>query len=214
MPKGVYKHKTGFNLSPIWKKRLSLSHKGKRLSKEHKKHLSISHIGIQAGPKHPFWGKKLSREHRKNLSKNHANFSGKKHPLFGKHHSEETRRKMSLAKVGKKIGNRHWNWHGGTTSLRHRIRESLEYKRWRQVIFERDGFSCIWCGQLRGNIEADHIIPFSKIIEKLKFEQGIDNLYEKAMRYPLLWDINNGRTLCKKCHQKTDTYPIALKNYN
>ena len=30
--------------------------------------------------------------------------------------------------------------------------------------------------------------------------------YEEAMRCAALWKLNNGRTLCRPCHYKTDTY--------
>ena len=29
---------------------------------------------------------------------------------------------------------------------------------------------------------------------------------EEAIRCPELWDINNGRTLCNTCHNKTKRY--------
>jgi 5-methylcytosine-specific restriction endonuclease McrA len=62
----------------------------------------------------------------------------------------------------------------------------LEYKLWRRAVFTRDNFTCIWCG-IKGDIEADHIKPWSLF---------------PALRYA----IDNGRTLCKDCHKKTDTY--------
>jgi len=51
--------------------------------------------------------------------------------------------------------------------------------------------SCLFCG-CKGEINADHIIPFAKIVR--------DNDMKK------LWDVNNGRTLCAPCHRQTDTY--------
>jgi hypothetical protein len=67
-----------------------------------------------------------------------------------------------------------------------------EYKEWRKKVFERDKFQCILCNS-KTDIEADHIKPKSKYPE-------------------LVYDIDNGRTLCKKCHKNTDTYgPSAIK---
>lgn len=103
----------------------------------------------------------------------------------------EVLKKMSLAKKGKPAPYRqgekcHW-WKGGVTKTNIKIRMSLEYKLWRTAVFSRDNFTCIWCGQKSGDIEADHIKPFSKFPE-------------------LRFAIDNGRTLCHSCHTKTDTY--------
>jgi 5-methylcytosine-specific restriction endonuclease McrA len=77
-------------------------------------------------------------------------------------------------------------WRGGVTPKHELIRKSVEYKAWRQSVFERDGFACIQCGT-RGNIEADHIKSFS-LFPDLRF------------------DVANGRTLCVQCHKATPSY--------
>lgn len=105
--------------------------------------------------------------------------------------TKEVRDKMSKAKLGKpapwRQGNKCHFWKGGVTPINRAIRMSLEYKLWRQAVFERDKFTCLFCGKLRGRIEADHIKPFS-LFPELRFA------------------IDNGRTLCRECHHKTDTY--------
>jgi len=35
--------------------------------------------------------------------------------------------------------------------------------------------------------------------------------FEEALLCEELWNINNGRTLCIKCHKKTDTYALNFK---
>src|SRR3990167_306061 len=89
--------------------------------------------------------------------------------------TEEHKRKLRLAKLGKKrpVGfaekvsgkNNNW-WKGGITPLNAKIRSSFEYKLWRKAIFERDNYTCIWCGTKSGNgkaviLNADHIKPFA-----------------------------------------------------
>ena len=148
-------------------------------------------------------GTKFSEEYRKKLSQCRI---GQKSGMKGKHHSQTTKEKISNVLKEKKIGfqinyipwnkglkcdwesgDKNFNWKGGKTNERLRIYNSLEYKIWRRTIFKRDNFTCIFCKQRGGRLEADHIKPFS--------------LYPK-----LRFDIENGRTLCKECHKETDTY--------
>ncbi len=112
--------------------------------------------------------------------------------------SKETRKKMSEShkkikitwgkSISKaKMGEKNPNWKGGITPERLRIWRSEAYKLWRKTVFERDNYTCIFCNQKGGKLNADHIKPFSL--------------------YPLLrFSVQNGRTLCVPCHQKTPTY--------
>lgn len=85
-------------------------------------------------------------------------------------------------------GNKNPNWKGGVTKENEIIRKSIEYKEWRRLVFERDSYTCKHCGDNKGgNLQADHIKPFAYFPE-------------------LRFDVDNGRTLCKECHKKTDTY--------
>jgi 5-methylcytosine-specific restriction endonuclease McrA len=68
-----------------------------------------------------------------------------------------------------------------------RIRESLEYRMWRRSVYERDHFTCVFCGATKVPLEADHIKPFA-LFPELRFA------------------IDNGRTLCKPCHRTTSTF--------
>jgi len=86
-----------------------------------------------------------------------------------------------------KLGNKNPMWKGGITPETKRIRESANIKWWRKSVFERDSYTCQFCGKKGGKLNADHIKSFSK--------------------YPSLrFILCNGRTLCNDCHRKTDNY--------
>lgn len=81
----------------------------------------------------------------------------------------------------KKRGKYHPQWKDGASSKNHLIRNSSKYKYWRTSVFIRDDYMCRKCGELGGELNAHHIESFSK---------------HPALRF----DIDNGITLCKKCH--------------
>lgn len=145
-------------------------------------------------------GKKVSNETRKRMSQ-----------ASKKRMTKEARLHLSLLHKKNGIkpplvkGKAHYNWKGGITPLTKKIRQSTKYTTWRTQIFIRDSYLCVLCG-LGGELNADHYpTPFSVIFHKEKISSLKDS--EKCKK---LWDINNGRTLCIKCHRKTDTY---AKNY-
>lgn len=78
-------------------------------------------------------------------------------------------------------------WKGGICSENRLLRNSAKYDSWRSAVFARDEYTCQDCGCRGGKLTADHIKAWS--------------LYP-ALRF----DISNGRTLCRPCHQKTDTF--------
>lgn len=182
------------------KRKLSLFNKGKRLSKETIEKMSLS----RTGEKSPMWGKHHSEESKRKNSTSHkgkiAWNKGLKNWM-----SEEGKARMIASKRGKPTssrgkkrpefsGSKHWNWKGGRNSVNDTIRKSLEYKLWRKAVFERDNFTCIWCGQRGGKLNADHIKPFA---------------YFPELRFA----IDNGRTLCIECHKKTNTFAGKAKKY-
>lgn len=111
---------------------------------------------------------------------------------IGKYVSEETKKKMSEAQEKEN----HWNWRGGITPLTQQIRHSFKYRQWRSDVFTRDDFTCQKCEVRGGYLEADH---YPKKFSEIFHENKIKTL-EEALNCEELWNINNGRTLCKKCH--------------
>lgn len=144
----------------------------------------------------------------------------RKPPSFlGKHHTEETKKKISLSHIGKTFTEEHKKhlseshigqkpsmetllklsesrrgskshlWKGGVSPENKRIRRSIEYMLWRVAVFSRDNWTCMECGKRGGTLHPHHIKFFSEFPE-------------------LRFAIDNGITLCKKCHQ---TYHSQLK---
>lgn len=71
-------------------------------------------------------------------------------------------------------------WKGGISILEN-DRSGIEYIKWRKSVFERDHFTCQKCGKTHCNINAHHIYNW-KDFENLRY------------------NIDNGITLCEKCH--------------
>ena len=102
--------------------------------------------------------------------------------------SIEVRKKLS--------GENNHSWKGGITPFYLQIRGCFEYRQWRSDVFTRDNFTCQICGDDRGgNLQAHHKISFSDILNKYEI-----TTYDEAINCEALWNINNGVTLCEKCH--------------
>ena len=83
-------------------------------------------------------------------------------------------------------GENNKNWQGGLTKINYSLRHSWEYREWRLRVLTRDNNKCQWCGS-QDELTVDHIKPFSTHPE-------------------LRMEDSNGRTLCRSCHIKTDTW--------
>ncbi len=91
-------------------------------------------------------------------------------------------------------GEKNNNWKGGITEAQKKIRNSLDYKLWREAVFKRDNYTCQGCGIRGGELNADHIKPFAWFPE-------------------LRLAIDNGQTLCVPCHKLTPTFGGKSKNF-
>jgi len=146
-------------------------------------------------------GKKKADKIRQSLRLRRKN--GEIFSFKGYEHTEEWKREMSerLKKdnpskrpevIAKLSGSNSHLWRGGITEPNKLIRNGHKFRNWRIAVFERDNYTCQECGEKskKGHkvyLEAHHIKSFS-VYKELRFE------------------VDNGRTLCKKCHKKTDNY--------
>jgi len=89
------------------------------------------------------------------------------------------------------------NWKGGRTKTSQLVRTRALYLRWRTRVFERDSYICQDCGAKCGDgkrvlLNAHHILSFA------------DN---PAKRF----DVDNGLTLCRQCHEKRHPHLAAQR---
>lgn len=134
-------------------------------------------------------GKKgiYSKETLRKISE-HNWCKGKKNPQLSEANRKriydtEKRKKMSERQKGKKGS----NWRGGVTAENFKIRHSIEMRLWREAVFARDNWTCQICRYIGTDLNAHHIKPFA---------------YYPELRFA----IDNGITLCIKCHSKTYSY--------
>ena len=116
---------------------------------------------------------------------------GENNPFYGKKHSvanNEINRKAHLGKSawnkglkGFNKGSKHYNWKDGITKKNANIRNSIEYKLWREAVFARDNWTCQKC-KIKGGVLRGH--------HKENFSQCIG----------LRTSIENGITFCRNCH--------------
>lgn len=78
-------------------------------------------------------------------------------------------------------GPNHYNWKGGVNPKNQIFRKSKAYYDWRTKVFKRERFTCNICHHYGKGLQAHHRIPWADHPE-LRFE------------------VDNGITLCKKCH--------------
>lgn len=98
-------------------------------------------------------------------------------------------------------GNRSYAWRGGITDKNLLIRSGFYYKKWRLNVFIRDSYTCRHCGQVGGKLHAHHIKRFSVILNDIRQKFPLLSVDSVAENYKDLWDVQNGETLCEKCHK-------------
>lgn len=77
-------------------------------------------------------------------------------------------------------GKNHPRWNGGSKE-HHKWRGRIEWKIWRERIFNRDNYTCLLCGNKGYYLTPHHIKSFTNFVENR-------------------FDTENGLTVCLSCH--------------
>lgn len=99
---------------------------------------------------------------------------------LGSKHSHETITKMS-GKNNHRFGKRGtecYQWRGGVSHPRN----TADYKEWRARVYKKNNYTCKFCKDTKTKLNAHHIKYFGDYPDS---------------RY----DVGNGITLCKPCHE-------------
>ena len=134
--------------------------------------------------------------------------------LKGEKWAKEFKERISNIKKGKPNYKRRYVTFRNKSYKHFRILiKSRLYCEWTFKILKRDEYICKMCGD-HNKLEVHHIRPFKDILEKVSKEIGFDlNNYEKHSEEVINkfvelvikdHNIDEGITLCKKCHCKVD----------
>ncbi len=171
----------------LWIERQRIAQKGRKnpaLAERNRQQTGEkNHMFGVKGKNHPSFGKKRpdlaewNRQHKK----------GKKNPI---------RAELNRQQKGKDHPNYGKRKENPVTPIYKLVRKCSKYNEWRLMIFGRDNFTCQRCYKKGVYLHAHHKKLFSIILK----ENNIITI-EQAENCKELWNINNGITYCKKCHE-------------
>ena len=96
--------------------------------------------------------------------------------------------------AGLNKGENHYKWKGGITPIAETLRTHSKMNNWTKKVYRRDQYKCTNCGS-EESLNAHHIIHLADLINSYNIKT-----IEDANKFPIMWDISNGTTLCESCH--------------
>lgn len=102
---------------------------------------------------------KRTEIHKKNLSKHAQSRKGTLNPFYGKKHTQETKEKLKISSSSR-IGELNPNYRHGKNLRRPRDFKNADFQKLRNVVFNRDKFTCQITGIKGGHLHAHHRIPY------------------------------------------------------
>ncbi len=136
----------------------------------------------------PMKGKKMSEESRRKMSEAAKNRPSNR---VGKKHTAETKARIAaISRERTPRGEAHHAFSHGKHQRDRCDRRTPEYGQWRDAVYRRDEYTCQHCGDSKGgNLQAHHVKPYADHPE-------------------LRFDVANGITLCRDCHERVHLKPI------
>ena len=92
------------------------------------------------------------------------------------------------------VGEKSTRWKDGKSLERDRARFGTELKEWRKAVFKRDNYTCQYCNN-KTYLHSHHIIEWA---------------VDESKRF----DVDNGITLCKKCHTRKHSHMMRSNMKN
>lgn len=152
----------------------------------------------------------LSEENRKKFSDRMKENNPMSNKEIANRVSRTLKSNIDSGKVKYKRGPEHHLWKGNRTF--NDLCRQILYPIWTKLVLDRDEYTCTMCGSKR-KLQVHHIKPLRYFIELVRNLYQItvpmveldDNLrYEMAIEIAKLHTLNDGITVCTKCHSKID----------
>ena len=99
-----------------------------------------------------------------------------------------------------------------TSLLKLKIRNTTKYLNWRLSILKRDNFTCQIChASVKDNKSLRLEVHHPKAFDEICKENNVATV-EQALACEELWSMNNGVSLCYKCHKDIEAVRTKLRN--
>jgi 5-methylcytosine-specific restriction endonuclease McrA len=96
--------------------------------------------------------------------------------------------------------------------LKLKIRNTTKYLTWRLSILKRDNFTCQICHASVKDIKSLRLeVHHPKAFDEICKENNVSTL-EQALECKELWDLENGISICHKCHKNVEKVRTKLRN--
>jgi hypothetical protein len=96
--------------------------------------------------------------------------------------------------------------------LKLKIRNTTRYLNWRLSILKRDNFTCKIChASTKENKSLRLEVHHPKSFDDICTENNLSTV-EQALACKQLWDLNNGFSICYRCHKEVERLRTKLRN--
>ena len=99
-----------------------------------------------------------------------------------------------------------------TPLLNLKIRNTTQYLNWRLSILKRDNFTCKICrASVKENKSLRLEVHHPKAFDDICKENNVSTI-EQALQCKELWNVNNGISICYRCHKDVEKLRTKLRN--